>query len=389
LVITPDDAGRYRIAEDSLAAARRRYNTVPRRGFVGIDTGRDGLLSAPIFLCLQHKKKGAGAMTGAEFTFEDFIRIWVRVALVLVFVEAYLTVNKIWIRKHERIVSESISVSAQLLALATGVPFVALYVLEGAYEGAIGDGVLIFVNLILVMIGIGFWVEGGRRQGFWSNLRRALSLEKTEASTLLQELFRPQSARRVIRILHGLAMIDEEMDDRELRFIRTFADRWGIDLDAVLREQATRGDRPEASLSALREEMAGYLATTPPLEQARQLKDVLASLVQIDDRISDREQLMMEELGGMIQDYVGGTSSAGFHVFIAPQSTEQETAVVETMPNMKKERRLGGEVFRVGQYHSRDYARMVCSWYRDAGHLTIMERDGETAATASPAAEMT
>ena len=40
--------------------------------------------------------------------------------------EAYLSVNRIWIRKHEALVAESVSVSAQLLALATDIPFVAL-----------------------------------------------------------------------------------------------------------------------------------------------------------------------------------------------------------------------------------------------------------------------
>lgn len=116
-----------------------------------------------------------------EFTFEEFIRIWARVALALIFVEAYLTINKIWIRKHERVVSESVSVSAQLLALVTGVPFIGLYVMEGAYEGAISDGVFLLVNVIMIAIGIGFWVEGRRRLGFLQNLNKALRLEKGEA----------------------------------------------------------------------------------------------------------------------------------------------------------------------------------------------------------------
>lgn len=229
--------------------------------------------------------------------------------------------NKIWIRKHERVVSESISVSAQLLALATGIPFVALYVLEGAYEGAVGDGVLLFVSLALIMIGIGFWVEGEPRQGHpqtaWAgNGRRADGRARTA--------FHPDLCRKV-----------------------------GIDLDSVLSQRRSEGERPDSSPAALREEVAAYLATTPPFEQAGQLRDVLSSLVEIDDRISEREELMLEELGGMIEDYVGGTSSANFHVFIAPKSADQEDAVAETMPHLKKERRLGGEVFRVGQYHSR------------------------------------
>jgi hypothetical protein len=116
----------------------------------------------------QNKNDNAGItnMSLTDFTFTDFIRFWVRLSLVLIFVEAYLTINKIWIRKHERVVSESVSVSAQLLALATGVPFIALYLMEGACEGALGDGVFLLVNVVMIMIGIGLWVEGRRDRGF-------------------------------------------------------------------------------------------------------------------------------------------------------------------------------------------------------------------------------
>ncbi len=180
-------------------------------------------------------------MSLSEIAFEDFIRIWVRIALALIFVEAYLTVNKIWIRKHEPVVSESVSVSAQLLALATGIPFIALYVIEGAYEGAIGDGVILIVNLVMIMIGIGFWVEGRRKLGFWTNLRKAMRLEKTEASALLTNIMKPVGAKQVIRILHGLANIDNQLDERELAFIRSFASQWDIDLTDFLKANISDG----------------------------------------------------------------------------------------------------------------------------------------------------
>lgn len=81
----------------------------------------------------------------------------------------------------------------------------------------------------------------------------------------------------------------------------------------------------------------------------------------------------MAELGGLLDDYVAGTRSATFTVLIAPQSAEQEVALAEILPNASKEQRLGGRVFRVGQYYSRAYADMVCGWYRDTGYLTINE----------------
>jgi hypothetical protein len=312
-------------------------------------------------------------MSLIDFTFADFIRIWVRIALVLIFVEAYLTVNKIWIRKHEQIVCDSVSVSAQLLALATGIPFIALYVMEGAYEGAVSDGLFLLVNIIMIMIGIGFWVEGRRGQGFWTNIKKAMRLEKNEASALIDNFIRPVGATQVIRILHELANIDGELDERELEFIHSFASNWNIDASELSAIETSAGDGSDSSFTNLRELVHDYIRLSPPKEQAGQLRDVLSSLVGIDGNVSEQEELIMGEIGGLLDDYVAGTKSATFTVLIVPQSSAQNTALTEILPAASKEERLGGKVFKVGKYYSRDYADMVCRWYRDTGYLTINE----------------
>lgn len=309
----------------------------------------------------------------SEFTFDEFIRIWARVALIFIFVEAYLTINKIWIRKHERVVSESVSVSAQLIALGTGVPFIALYISEGAYEGAIGDGLFLIVNLIMIAIGIGFWVEGRRGLGFFRNLKKSLRLEKSEAHKLLTNFLKPVGATQVLQILHGLANVDNHLDNNEEKFIRAFAEKWDIDIDELFEHGQQAAADSKASFSDLRRLMQNYLRISPPREQARHLRDVLSSLTSIDGNVSREEELIMEELGGLIDDYVGGTTSAGFVVSVAPQSSAQEAALIEIMRRPDKERRLGGEVYTVGHYYSQAYADMVCSWYRDSGYLTINE----------------
>ena len=313
----------------------------------------------------------------SDITFENFIRIWVRVALVLIFVEAYLTINKIWIRKHEPVVSESVSVSAQLLALATGVPFIGLYVMEGAYEGAVSDGIFLLVNIIMIAIGIGFWVDGRRHLGFWRNLKKALNLEKKEASSLLTDFFKPAAADQVIKILYGLARIDNNLDEKELHFIKTFADHWDIEFDDHLGQLPNSTEKGSESFSELRSLVQEYLRTSPPHEQAIHLRDVLLSLADIDGNVSHEEQVIMEEMGGLIEEYAGGTTNAGFAVLVAPQSRAQETALKEILQQHDKEQRLGGEVYTVGHYYSRAYADMVCGWYRDTGYLTINETLGE------------
>ena len=305
-----------------------------------------------------------------DFTFQEFIRFWARLSLLLILVEAYLTVNKIWIRKHEPMVADSVSVSAQLLAVATGIPFVALYINEGAYEGAIGDGIILLVNMALIAIGIGLWVEGRRGMGFWANLKKSLRTERSEAGALFGEILHPASARQLLQIMLDMALIDDEFDERERAFISDIARQWNVDFEQLLREHKPEKER---SYSQLRGSVEAYLASSPPTEQAGQLRDVLVMLVSIDDIVSEEEQMMMDELGGMLDTYITGTGEAGYYVFIAPQSPRQETALQELMPDFKKESRLGGEVLIVGRYHSRAYADLVRDRYRDAGYLTVAE----------------
>ena len=310
----------------------------------------------------------------SEFTFTDFIRIWVRVALVLIFVEAYLTINKIWIRKHERVVSESVSVAAQFLALLTGIPFIGLYIIEGAYEGAISDGVFLIINIIMIAIGIGFWVEGQRSEGFWSNLKKSLRLEKGEAHTLISDFLKPVGAEQVIRILHGLANIDNNLDEKEIQFIKAFADKWDLELDDHIGQRKAGATDEAQSYSELRDMVQDYLRLSPPREQAGNLGDVLLSLANIDGNVSADEQLIIDELSGLIGDYVGKTENTGFLVLIAPQSSAQESTLQEILKDCERMARLGGYVYVVGRYYSQAYAEMVCSWYRDAGYLTINEQ---------------
>lgn len=51
--------------------------------------------------------------------FEQLINMLVVGAIVLIVVKAYLTANKVWSRKHKRVVSESVSVSAQFIGIIT------------------------------------------------------------------------------------------------------------------------------------------------------------------------------------------------------------------------------------------------------------------------------
>ena len=193
--------------------------------------------------------------------------------------------------------------------------------------------------------------------------------------TSLRQLFSPRGTNLVLKILHGLAMIDEELDERELNFLRAFAKRWGLQLDnALLAEQPSRSGASSA-FTFLRDAMEDYLAAKPPTDQARQLRDVMTALVTIDGRICAREELILDELGRMIDAYVGNDALGAYAVTI-----DTEKSSPAPMPEERAQDSTGSRAgTTIGTYHSRAYAELVANWYRDGGQATQIEFRGGAA----------
>ena len=153
-------------------------------------------------------------------------------AIILTLITAYLVANKVWSRKHEKVVAESISVSAQLINIGTMLPFLFKYIaFDGDYMSFTNMMIRLALTILFLAIGIGFWVRVADRESFWNKVKRALKLEKAESMDLINALIRPSGARIILDILQRLALIDKDLDDAEKDFIQAFADRWNIKID--------------------------------------------------------------------------------------------------------------------------------------------------------------
>ena len=85
--------------------------------------------------------------------FEQLINMLVLGAIVLTVVKTYLTANKIWSRKHKRAVSESVSVTAQLIGIMTALPFIVKYlVIDRDYMSLTNLSIKLGLTLFFLMI---------------------------------------------------------------------------------------------------------------------------------------------------------------------------------------------------------------------------------------------
>lgn len=302
-------------------------------------------------------------------SFTVFVESLVAVGVVVAAVRSYLIINKIWTRKEVKEVAESVSVSAALLGIATSVPiFVQLAVIEQTPLPAAKTAISILTAFVFLFIGTGIWVRELRGTGFKRLLMRALSLEREEVGDLVKELVQPKGAEHILRILEEMATIDRRIDASEIDLIHRFARHWKIPAPK-LEAGTLDGD---GNLLEVRRSVVDYLEIEPPKQQAAELLDVLNLFVKADAEVSPEERTVMEEIEGMIEQYVDehGLERETFEVVIVPQSDAQFEAVRSLLPDTRMKAIRGGKVFSVGHFFSEEYADAVCQKYINLGLFT-------------------
>ena len=298
--------------------------------------------------------------------FEDLINVLTGGAIVLALITSYLVANKLWSRKHEKVVAESISIWAQLIGILTMLPFLAKYLLlDNDYMSFASLVIRLVLAFFFLVIGIGLWVAVGRKESLWAKTRRALRLERKESLDLVNALMKPSGANIMLDVLQKLALIDKQLDEREKVFIQNFADRWNIKIEFDELLENTTNTPTEQLYIDLREQLSSYLSISPDKTQVGQFLDIIDLLVDIDQSVSEEERFIVEEMRGMLETYINqGEAQKSFNVVVVPQDREQRDAIQALLPNATSHERWGGKVYSAGVYHSQGYADMISRKYQ-------------------------
>lgn len=288
-------------------------------------------------------------------------------------VKAYLVANKIWIRKHERVVAESVSVAAAMLGLLTAGPFLVKHVMTGDASSFVNALTGFAMSCFFLSVGIGLWVRGSAQGGFWRLLLRSLRLESREAGDLARTFLRPAGSREILDILNHLAMVDRNLHPEEEKFIRSFADSWRLAWSPGSGETQSAITGELSRLEAVRDATERYLAVDPPAEQALQLRDVIHALVSVDEGVTEVERTIVAELEKMLDAYVEADNRPHHEVLIVPQSPEQIDAIRTLFSKPDPAQRCGGRAFVVDSFYTETYAQAICDSYRTLNLFTTVE----------------
>lgn len=307
-----------------------------------------------------------------EGMFKDLIRKFVQVSIFITLIYVYFRINKIWKRKHDKEVAESISLLGMSIYLVNCVLWVIYYGFVQVDVNSIYDtAIYIFEGSIFFLIGTGIFVRGQRQFRLWALIKQALKIERSEADYLLKKFFKPKNADKIIDILHQLAMIDEHLDPKEQELIEAFAKEWNIDYSAE-RFNKSRVRGTENNYIRLRNSVTDYLSYDPPHEQVGQLRDMMTALINADDVVTNEEELINSELMGIISEYLDEKKQTLYHVLIVPQQPEHELIITETFPEASKLEISGGVAYSIGSYYSYKYADMICRERRKINMFTIV-----------------
>ena len=301
--------------------------------------------------------------------FLSLIEYTVALSVVAAAASNYLIVNKLWSRRDMREVAESISIGAALLGLATGIPFfIQFTMIDHTLWPAVKAGIGILTGIIIVLIGSGIWVHENRGVGFGRLFYRALKLEKEESGDLIKALVHPKGADRILEVLRRMAHIDRHVHEKEVEMIRDFAARWHLDVPN-LETGSVGGD---SGIFEVRKAVEQYLDLHPPSDQAAELVDLLALFIEIDEEVTSEEEMVLDEIRGLVAHYVEGEGARMplHEVVIVPQDAEQFEAVRSLMPGAEAKTARGGRVFSVGHFFTPGYAEQVCQKYIALGLFT-------------------
>ncbi len=286
--------------------------------------------------------------------------------------EAYLKANQIWKRKHERLVVESISVTAQLVSLFPLSIFSLNYLFQRQYVGLMDSTIFATLAVFNIIVGMSFWVPGERKKGFWTLIKETLNLERKEAGDLAKSFLKPSGAQKIINILTQVAMIDEVLDPREKQFIQSFADHWNINFSW---DSLTKNRIADTAINIinLRQDVTDYLATSPPQKQVSELKDIINALINIDEEVSEQEKLIMGELDGLLSGYISQQPNAArYHVIVVPQNQRQVQVVTTSLPELIRYEIGEGFAYHSSPFYSKEYANVISDGYRSLNLLSIV-----------------
>lgn len=309
--------------------------------------------------------------------FESIFQFLLLISVGTTALYSYLCINKMWTRKHDPLVAESISPIAMAMWISVSLPFVLNYTLQNNWRVALTYSFRLTFFVVFFLVAIGFWVKDPQHKGIWQKFLKALKQEANESTNLIKAVNQPSGKKELLNILYRIAWLDDTLNEKEQQYIQMFADTWEIDTRYLFSEPPP--EKGIEKLNKLREEVIDYLALHPSKEQALSLSDVVQALINIDEQITKEEELIGAEISSILINYASEQKTALYGVIIHPKQEQQESFLA-IVPSAKEEYILGNRAYIAGIFQTCSYAEAFSEYYRKQDLFTVVHKYNITTA---------
>ncbi|MBP9722549.1 MAG: hypothetical protein KBD64_05250 [Gammaproteobacteria bacterium] len=276
----------------------------------------------------------------------------------------YLSINKIWIRKHDQEVADSVSMSATLLAMFQTTAGFILALDSTSIEGIVIGTISLVTGLLYILISIGFWVNNGLT--FRQKLLRAFKMDRTESSAMIKNFIQNTSIDKVFKIVCTLALSDRTIQKGEEKLLREFAKNYSLDYEKIIQEitnEIQKEDTVEI-IDNLKKDIESYINTSPPKHVAIWLHDLVEKIIKADGVVSEEESIISEEITGIIASYLsdGKEKPLKYYLVLLPQAVEDEHEVLRINSKLvKSEQPIFGSktAYILESFYSKKFAQII------------------------------
>lgn len=291
-------------------------------------------------------------------------------AIIFSIVEIYLTLNKLWSRKHIQEVAESISISGRVVGMIPCTIFTLNYFLNNQWQGFIDGTLWLAASVVQIMIGAGAWVATNKKWTTLKLLQNALTKESQEITNLAKSIFKQQSHHQLIDLLASVALVDHIVNPKEKEFIEDLAKEWNIDISWVLLED--RIYRSEVSpLLIVSEELHNFLDFNPSKKELKLLSKMIQALSEVSGNSIDH--YLLDEFEEAVLRYPSHHYKDYYQIQIVPQEQEQHEQLQTSNVKMKSEFIGSGFTYILGPYFSKNFTEQVLKELRDHGYFCTYE----------------
>lgn len=293
------------------------------------------------------------------------------VLVILVIIARYLVLNKIWLRKHEPEVADSVSIVAVIIEVLIVIPYIILSVYDLSVKSFILQLIALMSGVFVFFIGVGFWIKNGLN--FKDKLARTFKVEQKEYKSMIKEVFHTRDMNKIFSFICMFAIVDQELHENEELLLKRFANNYNLNYNLTMSDVKNRFSRdghssPAVIMKEIRNSIKKFLETAPPKQVVIYLEDIIMHLVKVDKLITKEEKIISNEIRAMLQQYLLGEKVDGFlyYIVVVPQTKEQEDAIFALNIRYKKTKAtVAGtqNAYLVDSYHSQEFAEVIRDKY--------------------------